>query len=161
MAITKVQKAVQSIAVAAAAMPAVKIEQKIEPKTELEVLIDEVIDLHTRLSEFGAFDILKRLEEAKKALQQQIKDSGADPDQAFTFETDTGTVVFGPCSNTREITDKPKLISVLTPQVFLEVAKVTLTDLKKYLSELEIEKFTTPVKGSRTMKSVTKKVQPE
>lgn len=131
-------------------------KNKVEAKTEVVVQAEELIDLHKRLTESGAFDMLKRIEEIKKILQGYIKDQGdsASPTIAFHFETEMGTITFSPCRKETEITDKEKLIGMLTPEVFVQVAKVTMTDAKKYLSESELAQICETSYGSRTMASV-------
>lgn len=152
MTITKVgsktAKPVQSIA-------ATGTKTKAKAKSETEAAVEELIDLHTKLTEADAFPMLKRLEELKKMLQQVMRDSGADPNTPYVFKTwDGGSVEFSACSKTLEIKDREAMIKALTLSVFKEIAKVSTTDLKTYLSLQEIASFTESVPGSRSMKSV-------
>lgn len=146
MAITKVvSKAAQSIAVAAPVAKA---------KSQTVIMCEELIDIQQKLDAIAASKLTKRADEIKKALQQVMKDSGADEDQPYVFTTEAGTVEFGPCSNSIEVIDKVVMIKMLGLDTFKEIAKVGVTDLKTYLSGVEIEQFTAKTKGSRSIKSV-------
>ena len=129
-------------------------ESKVKVKGQTESLVDELIDLNSRLTESGAFEMMKRVDELKKSLQAVIQDIGADTDTPYTFHTTEGEVTFSACTNSIEIVDREAMIKKLGMETFKAVAKVGVTDLKKYLSPAEIEAFSKPVKGSRSLKVV-------
>jgi hypothetical protein len=123
-------------------------------KSQTTIMVEELISIQAQLDAIAANKLIKRAEEIKKALQQVMKDSGADEAQPYVFKAPTGTVEFGPCSNTTEVVDKPLMIKLLGTDTFMKIAKVGVTDLKTYLSGSEIEQCTTKTSGSRSIKSV-------
>jgi hypothetical protein len=86
-----------------------------------------------------------------------IKEVGADPDEPYTFHTSKGEVTFSPCVNSLEVVDREKMVNKLGLETFKAIAKVSITDLKKYLSPAEIEAFTQKTKGARSLKAVIPK----
>lgn len=130
------------------------IAQPVKAKSQTQAITEELIIIHQRLMASEAFEAIKRLEELKKMLHEVTKESGADPYKPYVFKCDFGEVEFGPCTKSVEITDKPKMISLLGEDVFKAIAKVGVTDMKKYLSESEIETLSEKVPGSRSMKAV-------
>lgn len=129
-------------------------QAKVKVKGQNESLVDELIDLHSRLTDSGAFEMMKRMDELKKSLQAVIVDLGADQDMPYTFHTDEGEITFSACTNSIEVVDREAMVTKLGLDTFKAIAKVGVTDLKKYLSPAEIESFSKPVKGSRSLKVV-------
>lgn len=144
----------------AGAVVAVKPKAKAKPKAEAIVLAEELIDLDYRLKQAEAYQMLKRVEELKKRLQSIAQESGAPTDQQYVFDTDDGQVVFSPCRMETRLTDRPGLIKALGQETFNEVAKFTITDARRYLSDNELAKVSVVEPGSRTLKTITKKGEP-
>jgi hypothetical protein len=114
--------------------------------------VEELVNLYLKLKELGAYELIDRVDELKKLVQ-----SSAQPtpdDQELILKSPSGTVVFSAVSKKTEISDKPKAISFLGSEQWLALSQVSITDLKKYLSESQLAECTKKGKGSRSMKSV-------
>jgi hypothetical protein len=122
--------------------------------TEDQRLVDRVVEIDTELKQANAFDLLKELEEKKKGLQSIAKTFPVT--EEATIAGSIGEVVYSPCRREVQVIDKEGLIKKLGQKLFNEIAKVSLTDLQKYLSENEIEHFTSVSYGSRSLKTVKK-----
>jgi hypothetical protein len=130
---------------------------KVKQKTAAEALAEELIVLHQQLVATDGFAMFKRYEELKKQLQSIANDSGAPKDKPFVFSTDIGSVIFKECRTETTITDKQFILKQLGMDTFLNVAKVNLTDAKKYLSDNELAQCTEKGFGSRVLQSVAYK----
>jgi hypothetical protein len=119
--------------------------------SEESILVDELIGLSTFLIESDVAKKLKRVEELKKSLQSIAIDMPADKEAVFKSES--GEVIFGPRSTKTTITDKDGLRKKLGEATYFELASVGLTEVKKYLSEIEMEIYSTKEYGSRSLKS--------
>lgn len=140
-------------------------EQKVAPQTEVKVvkktetqqLVDEYADLYQKLEASGMKPVMKRMEELSKSLRAKVDEIGADPTKPYVFNTPESTVEFSACTNSLEITDRKTMIAKLGQDTFNQVAKVGVTELKKYLSPVEIQSFSVGTYGHRTVKSVVVK----
>lgn len=158
----KAQKALQQLQDKADGALEGELKVKLTPvkskaKSEATVLAEEMVSLHQHLEETEAFKLIKRYDELKKQLQAIANDSGAPKDQPYVFKTELGNVVFKECRIETTITDKLGAIKMLGQGVFNEVAKLGVTDAKKYLSAAELAKCTTQDYGARVLQSVTYK----
>lgn len=140
------QKSVQSIASEA--------KQVIKSKQTTTELVAELIEVQRKLAAIAASKLITRADAIKKALREEITSMGIDADQPYVFETEFGTVEFGPQSSTIKPGDNKLLMKTMGIDDFLACAKVDVTDLRKYLSGIELEKCTTPSRGSRTCKAI-------
>lgn len=120
--------------------------------TEEQALVNEAAQINAKLEELEVPAMMKRLDEIKKVFQAKAKDLPQDGEAIF--EGTTGRMVFSKARVEIEIDDKPLMIKMLGQNVFNDAAKMTLTDLKKYLSEGELAKFSHLVYGSRTCKLI-------
>jgi hypothetical protein len=158
----KAQKALQQLQAKAEGTLEGELKVKLSPtkvkaKSEAEAMAEELITLHDKLSQADAFSMFKRYDELKKSLQAAANESGAPKDKPFVFSTELGTVTFKECRVETVITDKLGAIKLLGQSVFNEVAKLGVTDAKKYLSATELGKVSEQTFGSRTLQSVTVK----
>ena len=122
--------------------------KKVEVDAEEAALIQEMVDLSEELS--AVADKVKRFEELKKlfASKADEKDGGKEA----TFKHGDCLIVYSKKTQKTEVTNKDKMILKLGQELFNEIAKVTLGDLKKYLSEDELSDFTEKKEGSRSLK---------
>lgn len=122
-----------------------------------EQLVEEFIQIWTRLEAFGAMQMQKRLEEIKKQLQSIANEKGSD-DEEFTFKAPSGSMVFAKRTINKVVKSAAELVEHLNEKFDLEqafsVVKIGMTELKKLLSENEIEQYVDSVPGSRSLKSV-------
>ena len=92
----------------------------------------------------------------KKALAILAK-HGVDA-ESYSYSTESGVVEFGIVPNKTEITDEEALFEELEKAeegLFRKLAKVGLGDLKKYLGEKTIEKFTKTFRAGKRRVKVT------
>lgn len=130
------------------------------PKTvvslsEVDAMVVELVDLERRLAEADVPNILKRKEELRKAI---LAEADAQPNETIKLTCEAGVVEFSAASKEFTLTDKSGLQQLLGTNAFQELAKFSVTDLKKVLSENEIATVGTTAPGkTRTMKIVLSK----
>lgn len=122
--------------------------------TTEQVLIDEAVQIDAELKASEAYEKLKRLDELKKQLQSIAQTFPAGEEAILTGSI--GEVVMSPAKKNVELSDKDGLIEKIGQEAFNQIAKPTMTDIKKYLSEIEIAKVTNTTTGSRTLKTIRK-----
>ena len=120
--------------------------------SEAQAMVDEAVQIHQRLEELEVPAMQKRLDEIKKHFSGIAKSMPFD--EVAVFKGTKGEMEFTKASMEVEITDKPGLVKALGKDVFMEIAKVGVTDMKKYLAQNEIDQFTTKVPGSRRLASI-------
>lgn len=135
----------------ASAKPVAKAKQKV--LTETQMLVNEYAHLAHQYEQQEIGAMVKRMDELKKRLQSIANETS--PGDTVTLAGTEGTVTFSPCREETVITDRDKMIKALTPKVFVEIGKVNLGDIKKYLSEGEIQAFSEKQYGARTLKAFT------
>lgn len=101
---------------------------------EVTQIVEEMATLKMLIDEFTPIE--KRYDKLKKELQEKI------PDDASSFETYnfmgiSHIVVFSERPLVRTITDVNKVRDKLGEELFMQIVKVGLTELDKYLSEEE------------------------
>lgn len=121
--------------------------------SETEVLVNELVHLEEQMKALEVAKMQARHDELKKRLQS-IANENFEADVEAVLEGTNGKVIFSPRRTTTSIVDREQMIKLLSPKTFMELANVSLTDLKKYLSENEIESFVGKSFGARTLKAV-------
>lgn len=128
--------------------------------TEEEALIHEYLILHKKAEELEMKAHLARMEEIKKKLQS-IANETADPIMNVVFASELGNLIFSPRAVSSEIKEKEAVLQTLTekfgPEAAMSCIKIGLTELKKMMSEKELEPFIEKKFGSRTLKAVVLK----
>lgn len=81
------------------------------------------------------------LADLKKALIDNANKT-LKADETMTIKTPMGDVKIGKRSTSRSITDLDKAIDFMGVDTFMKVAKISLTDLDKYLNPEELEQVT-------------------
>ncbi len=120
--------------------------------TQDKVWVDELVQIDGELKDLEVLGKIERRDELKNLLQSVAKELPAD--QEATLKGTVGEVTFSKCRKETSISDKEGLISALGQDTFNLLASVSLTDLKKYLSENEIAPLVASTNGSRTLKTV-------
>lgn len=128
------------------------LEAQVQQMSQSTALVEELVNTHMKLKEIGAFELIDRLDELKKLVQSSAQP--APDDQELVLKAPSGTVVFSAVSKKTEISDKQKAIQTLGAEKWLELSTVSITELKKYLSPLELTTCTKFGKGSRSLKSI-------
>lgn len=141
------------------AKPVAKAKPTAKPKqlTETQKLVNEYTQLAAKYDELEMATMIKRMDELKKRLQSIANEQNLN--EAVTLTGTEGTVTFSPCREETVITDRDMMIKKLTPKVFVEIGKVNLGDIKKYLTEGEIQTFTEKQYGARSLKAYTHEVE--
>jgi hypothetical protein len=132
---------------------------EVQAQTETEVLTDEYITLATKFEEFEGSKMVKRMETVKKALQSIANDT-CPPDAEATLSGSLGQVIFSKRVVGTDFPEQEKqvLISTLFEKfglpVLAQTVKISVADLKKVLSEMEIDKYAEHPFGARILKLV-------
>lgn len=90
----------------------------------------------------------KELADLVKALKGEVP-ADLDPDVDYVFEGESHKYVFGPASNDRYIADMEAVKTAFGDKVFMELVKVNLTDLDKYLTPDQLGTIIGISRGSR------------
>lgn len=115
-------------------------------------LVDELVLLDQWMTQNEVEAKTKRVGELKKLLQSIAADMPPTVEAVLTGMT--GVVTFSPAKVMTNFTGtQADLKAALTPEVYEQLASVTLTDAKKYLSEIELDKLTVKEYGSRVLKA--------
>lgn len=130
-----------------------KVEAVAVALTETQALVNELVYLDAHMKQLEVKEMMARHEEVKKRLQSIANDTCIS-DKEAVLEGTEGKVVFSARRTTTTVVDRDQMLEKLTPDVFMQVANVTMTELKKYLSEGEIMSFSGQSYGARTLKTV-------
>ena len=126
--------------------------------SEVEAQVIELVNIERQMQLGGFADMVKRREELRKLLLASDSVLSAAPSEVVSFPSpDGGLVHFGGASNDFSLSDKVALKAYLGKEVFDDLAKFSVTDLRKTLSALELDKVGKFSPGSRTMKVVVPK----
>lgn len=120
--------------------------------TEIQDLVDKMAGIQKELDDLGITDLLKEQDAIKKTLSAYAKEF--DPDEAVTFAGKVGRVTFSKAPTNRTVVKLRELNETLGDKAFYQVAKVTVSTLKKWLPDREIEAFCEESYGSRRMSKV-------
>lgn len=120
--------------------------------SEAQAMVNEAVQIHKKLEELEVPAMQKRLDEIKKHFSGIAK--SMPQDEVAVFKGTEGELEFTKASQEIEITDKDGLIKALGKEVFKEISKVSVTDMRKYLAQNEIDQYTSKVNGSRRLASI-------
>jgi hypothetical protein len=148
------KKAVLDPGVVVEAAPAVAVHKpKLVGKTVVTdemKMVDELVTLDAFLVKHEVDAKLKRVAELKKQLQSVAEKMPLQVEAVIKGMT--GEVTFSAAKQMTVFTGtQTDLKALMTPAVYDKVANVTLTDAKKYLSEIELAQVTEKQYGSRTL----------
>lgn len=140
------------------AQVAVHVPKMLVEQTNEQMLADELITLDTKLKEWGVPEVAKRVDTIKKELQSIAKPM--PPDEAVVWEGQLGVVQLTACAQATQVKDVTGLLNFVKDKCGEDAAaslvKISLTDLKKVLSENEMAAYIEVVPGARTCKIVPK-----
>lgn len=123
-------------------------------KTDLDTKVERLIDLKVQID--AVKSAIDEYEKLRKELSGTADTVGAVNEQV-TFEVENGSIAFSPKTFERKISDMPKVFDLLGKENFLKLAKVTMTDLDKYLGASEQEACVTKnLTGARKISVVPK-----
>jgi hypothetical protein len=133
----------------AAAKPKLKTQPKIaQQPTETEQLADKIIEAYPVIE--AAKAPKKESDAARKELLELLEPAH-DSKEAIVVQGTKGTVKFGVCADGLQVTDMKRVHQILGDKAFYALAKVGITDLKKYLTMHQLADVTEPCDGSRNM----------
>lgn len=133
----------------------VKAIPKAQPKlSEAQTLAGQLIVLHQELSKLDAFNLIKAYEDIKKNLASAVAAESHDPANAVTISCPEGTVTFKAATKRTTVVDKGAMIEALGDALFAQLAEVKVTDLKKYLGDVQVASFTEEVYAFRTLAAI-------
>jgi hypothetical protein len=121
--------------------------------TPLQASVDEYVGLASMLESMGVAAIQKRMDVLKKELHEMA--SEAPLDDIVRLKGTKGIVMFSAAKVDTVVVDKDAMMSTLGEDVFRSVAKVGITDLRKYLTDAEMSGFCEKQYGSRSLKGFT------
>ena len=136
---------------------ALKVKIKESPKTKiapkLQAVEDSYVDVQkiaTRIKKLE-FQLKENDAEMKKKrdevadLKKSLVDhcnKNLDAEEILELRTKYGDVKVGKQSTSRSITDMAKAIALLGKETFMKIAKISLSDLDKYLNPEEVAQVT-------------------
>lgn len=118
--------------------------------TEEQKLIDELVELAEVIKPLESK--MKRYDEIKKLLQSIAKTF--PPEQEAVLSGTIGEATLSKCRTETTITNMQAIHDQLGDEAFMALVKISITDLKAYLSEIEIAKVTEKSLGPRSLKAV-------
>lgn len=120
----------------------------VDAETTSQVVVPEVVDEFAMLSAKLAKK-LEKLDPLKKKVEKLEKgilgavDEVFDPSVDLVLQGEENELLLGPRGKRTSITDKDKLVDLLGIDLFVKLAKVSVTDLKKYMTPEDVEQVTT------------------
>lgn len=131
---------------------AVSVKVKKSAQSATAMMVDRIIELRAQVEAVSPAQ--KELDKLVKELRAKAMEQ--DPDQVVSFDGNKGTVVFGEAAKTRVLTDMAGAKKKLGNDLFMEVAKITLGDLDKYLSADELAPLIEESRGVRKIDFMVK-----
>lgn len=133
-AVTPPVEAVLAVATETKEVPDV---QDLPAEATMAALVDEMAALLPKVSEAKA--VLKQFDDRRKKLQALAVEKMANPEMPYTIQGTKAVATFSAQASQRIITDMAKVAELMGTETFLKVAKVTVTDIDKYLSGIQKE----------------------
>jgi glutamate-1-semialdehyde aminotransferase len=129
-----------------------KVKTKTAPKSATVAVVDRIVELKK------AIDAIAPLQKEFKKLTDDLRAQAMEQDPAHpvVFDGTDHSVLFTEAAKVRKLTDMQAVRKALGNDIFFEVAKVTLTDIDKYLSPEESAQLCTVESGPRKIDIVEK-----
>jgi hypothetical protein len=157
--LVKVVPPVQSVATEVPKITVPSVEVSVATGV-VDGLVQEYLILYQKLHAIDGKDIVKRMEQIRKQLQQVAHDLVEDSKPAV-FSCALGEIEFDERGEKTEIPDPRSLVAFLEQKFGVAVAwsvvSIAITPLRAILSEAELAKVSTKVPGSRSIKNVVLK----
>lgn len=103
-------------------------------KSDLSIKVDRLIELK------AIIDPLKVSVDEYDKLRKELAslaDTISSPNEPAVFEGDNGSLTFSACGSERKIINMKKLFSLMDEDTFFKLAKLSLSDLDKYVLKAE------------------------
>lgn len=131
----------------------VAVKAPAEVTTEMVALATQMADIKRQLTQMGAYQLLDQYEAVKKELSAQV--AGVKSKDMVTIPIPSGGYVkFTAPKKVVKITDQKALKAMIGANVYEQIASVSLTDAKKYVTELQLAEITESTDGARSLKEV-------
>ena len=101
----------------------------------LESFADQIGDMSEAVK--AAKKLVGQYDELVKKAKAQLEVLGVAPDDELTVSGSKHTISISACSQVREVTDKPKLFELLGAKAFIDLAKIGLADIDKYVDPID------------------------
>jgi hypothetical protein len=122
---------------------------KIAPQpTETEALVDKIVEAYPVIE---AAKEPKKISDAARKELLELLEPAFDAKEAIVVEGKLGKVKFTPCADQLVCSDMKKAHEILGDDAFYALAKIGITDLKKYLTVHQLGDVTAPSTGARNM----------
>jgi hypothetical protein len=129
------------------------------PPDQVSINVDKLLAIEAELTLFDGRRLLKDYDAVKALLASTAADEAYVADRPVVLNGTTGQVQFSPKVDVVEITDLNTVIGKLKAKIgypaLLELLKIGITDLKRFLTPVEIAELTVTKPGSRRIASVT------
>lgn len=124
---------------------------EVQEVTETQLLVSSYFAIYKKFKELEIPSQQKRLDDIIKKIRAVAKESDKDLPVNFS-DLEGNTLSFSEGKLELLVFDKEAMIKALGQELYMKISNVTMTDLKKYLSEAEIGKFSMKWRGdSRTL----------
>lgn len=124
--------------------PKAKSEEQVDSAQIVQPeVIDEYASLRTKLDKKK--DKLKPLEKKVGSLEKGILgavDAVLDPSASIDLQGEENELKVGPQGQRAELVDTEKAMDILGQELFLKLAKISMTDLKAYMTPEQISEVT-------------------
>lgn len=136
--------------------PLAKLVGGVEIDPELQSAIE--VTLNELLEELEAVEAAKQLVKTWDAKRTELADAitmtydHVPAEDPIEIATEKGKIILGPVGTSRSIKDLDKVKAILGTDVFMKLAKVTLTDIDKYLTLPQRMEVLEELPGKRTIK---------
>jgi hypothetical protein len=129
-----------------------KTKSKTAVKSATAIAVDRLVELRKLID--AVTPAQKEYDKISKELRAQAMEQ--DPTEPVVFEGTDHNVIFSEATKVRKIDNMLGIKKALGNEVFWDVAKVTLTDIDKYLTPNESAEFITIENGARKIEIVEK-----
>lgn len=139
--------------------------EKLDPEAEtisledisIEELANQYGDLNDKASAIQMSPVFTKLSLVAKELQRRVN-AEYDPKDSISIQGTQYVVDVGACrKNPPEITDIKKVEKLLTSAVFIQLAKVNITDLRTYLNPAQLAQVLNEDTGHNPSRSLKAK----
>lgn len=121
--------------------------------TEMIALATQLADVKRQLTQMGAYQLLEQFEAIKKDLSGLV--AKVKSKEAVTIPIPSGGYIkFTAPKKVVKITDQKALKAMIGANVYEQIASVSLTDAKKYVTELQLAEITEEKDGSRSLNEI-------
>lgn len=120
---------------------------------EMVTLGSQLADIKKQLTQMGAYQLLEQFEKVKKELSAHVS-KVKTKDGVHIPLPSGGYVKFTAPKKVVKITDQKALKAMVGANVYEQIATVSLTEAKKYVTALQLAEITEEEDGARSLKEI-------